>query len=127
MLSSFWCPSFSFLSSRSYDEVFKSYAIDQVWDYALDLKNFHETSHEPYVAPILIATEAKQAFPCNPSAPQNDRVLVPIRATPESLADAIEQVLQFAQGAPIDPSAWEAGRYCPTPTIVEAATALYRG
>ena len=25
---------------------FHSYAIDQVMDYALDLKNFHETSHE---------------------------------------------------------------------------------
>src|SRR4030065_2072995 len=37
---------------------FSTYAIDQVWDYALDLKNFHETSHEQYIAPILIATEA---------------------------------------------------------------------
>ena len=27
------------------ESVFHSYAIDQVWDYALDLKNFHATSH----------------------------------------------------------------------------------
>ena len=33
-----------------------SYGLDQVYDYALDLKNFHETSHKQYVAPILIAT-----------------------------------------------------------------------
>ena len=28
------------------EKEFTSYAIDQVMDYALDLKNFHETSHE---------------------------------------------------------------------------------
>lgn len=115
------------LEFKVYDEVFKSYAIDQVWDYALDLKNFHETSHEPYIAPILIATEAKKAFSFEPSAPEDDRVLRPIRASTESLGNAIDSVLRFAQGAPIDPEAWEAGRYSPTPTIVEAATALYRG
>lgn len=38
------------------ETVFPSYAIDQVWDYALDLKNFHETSHESFIAPVLIAT-----------------------------------------------------------------------
>src|SRR5208282_1974473 len=31
---------------------FLSSAIDQVWDYALDLKNFHETSHKHLIAPI---------------------------------------------------------------------------
>src|SRR5688500_11696844 len=33
-------------------------ALDQVWDYALDLKNFHEASHSLPIAPILVATEA---------------------------------------------------------------------
>ena len=41
------------------EKEFPSYAVDQVWDYALDLKNFHETSHDPYIAPILIASKAK--------------------------------------------------------------------
>jgi hypothetical protein len=40
---------------------YTSYAIDQVMDYALDLKNFHETSHKQFIAPILIATKAKSA------------------------------------------------------------------
>src|SRR4051812_12096703 len=35
------------------EKEFPSYAIDQVWDYALDLKNFHESSHEHFIAPIL--------------------------------------------------------------------------
>ena len=41
------------------EKEFPAHAIDQVWDYALDLKNFHETSHSSYIAPILIATKAK--------------------------------------------------------------------
>ncbi len=40
------------------EKEFNSNAIDQVWDYALDLRNFHESSHDLYIAPILIATEA---------------------------------------------------------------------
>jgi hypothetical protein len=34
------------------------YATDQAWDYALDLKNFHEGSHNKLIVPILIATRA---------------------------------------------------------------------
>jgi hypothetical protein len=33
--------------------------IDQVWDYALDLKNFHESSHAASIAPLLIATGSR--------------------------------------------------------------------
>ena len=36
---------------------FERAAVDQVWDYALDLKNFHEASHSVSIVPILIATE----------------------------------------------------------------------
>jgi Uncharacterized conserved protein (DUF2075) len=38
-------------------------AVDQVWDYALDLKNFHEASHSALVIPILVATGAKMSEP----------------------------------------------------------------
>ena len=53
---------------------FSTYALDQVCDYALDLKNFHDTSHEQYIAPVLIATNAKTAFPIIAVTPQNDRL-----------------------------------------------------
>src|SRR5215472_15206887 len=43
-------------------EVHERYAIDQVTDYALDLKNFHEASHCKYVVPILVSTKAKRQF-----------------------------------------------------------------
>lgn len=39
---------------------YTSHAIDQVTDYALDLKNFHESSHDHYIVPVLIATRAQE-------------------------------------------------------------------
>ena len=112
---------------KVYEELFTSYALDQVWDYALDLKNFHESSHNEYIAPVLIATEFGGVLPSTPSAPAADKLLPPIKATPASLSDAIAWVLQVARTTPVDPAQWESGRYCPTPTIVEAAMALYNG
>ena len=47
------------LEFKAGEKEFLSYAIDQVWDYALDLQNFHETSHTHFVAPVLIATKAQ--------------------------------------------------------------------
>jgi len=106
---------------------FPSYALDQVWDYALDLKNFHESSHQRPIAPILIATEAEDVSPCIAATPQNDNLLLPIRSNTTTLADVIRRVLQFVDGPAIAANQWELGRYCPTPTIIEAATALYNG
>ena len=109
------------------EKEFTSHAVDQVWDYALDLKNFHEASHERFVAPILIATNAKIASPLVETTPQLDKLLFPIKSSVLMLGNVIENVLQFAEGADIDPEQWEEGRYCPTPTIIEAALALYNG
>jgi hypothetical protein len=105
---------------------FTRYAIDQVTDYALDLKNFHETSHDRAVAPVLIATDAPGVMPLMPMTAQIDRLLVPIRSNTATLSDVIKAVLDFAQGEKIDWHMWKAGRYSPTPTIMEAALALYR-
>ena len=46
------------LEFKTGEKQFQAHAVDQVWDYALDLKNFHETSHHCPIAPVLIATEA---------------------------------------------------------------------
>ena len=108
------------------EKEFTSYAVDQVCDYALDLKNFHETSHDCYVAPILIATKAKACEIVIATTPQNDKLLFPIKSTPETLISAIDAVLEFTDGNYIEAKTWESGRYCPTPTIIEAAMALYR-
>ena len=60
---------------------FTRYALDQVTDYALDLKNFHETSHDPFVAPVLIATEARGVLPLVTLTPQKDKLLIPSKPT----------------------------------------------
>jgi hypothetical protein len=104
-----------------------SYAKDQVWDYALDLKNFHESSHEHYIAPVLIATKAENLTSAIKVTPQNDKLLFPIKSNLELLGNVIADVLTFAKGDDIDSIKWELGRYCPTPTIIEAAMALYNG
>lgn len=107
---------------------FTSSAVDQVYDYALDLKNFHQSSHDQFIAPVLVATEAQHSPPINCVTPQNDKLLTPIRCNVSLLKHVIDEVLRFTDGnANIDPQFWEAGRYCPTPTIIEAALALYKG
>jgi hypothetical protein len=108
------------------EKEFHSYAIDQVWDYALDLKNFHETSHDSYLAPVLIATNAKVSKTII-SITHNDKLLTPIKCNEELLRQVIADVLLFSDGVDINPLVWEGGRYQPTPTIVEAAMALYSG
>lgn len=106
---------------------FSSDAIDQVWDYALDLKNFHETSHDSYIAPILIATKAKTSTVVIATTAHNDKLLIPIKCNEELLPQVLVNVLRFSDGIEINPLQWEAGRYQPTPNIVEAAMALYSG
>ncbi len=107
------------------EKEFLSSSIDQVWDYALDLKNFHETSHDHLIAPILIATNAKNVFPVIATTNHNDKVLTPVRTNSFLLSKVIEEVLRFADGEKFDLNKWESGKYSPTPTIVEAAMALY--
>jgi schlafen family protein len=109
------------------EKEFQSHAIDQTWDYALDLKNFHETSHEHYIAPILIATKAKTESAIVATTLHNDKLLYPIKSNEELLGQVIADVLLFAEGENINSIQWEKGRYQPTPNIIEAAMALYSG
>jgi hypothetical protein len=46
-------PAIFVLEFKVGEEEFTSYALDQVCDYALDLKNFHETSHDPLCRPCF--------------------------------------------------------------------------
>jgi DUF2075 family protein len=106
---------------------FSSYAVDQVWDYALDLKNFHSSSHNHFIVPVLIATNAKNITPVVSLTQQNDKVFFPIKTNLDGIKNIIDTALTFSDGDTIETKEWESGRYCPTPTIVEAAMALYRG
>lgn len=110
------------------EATFASHALDQVCDYALDLKNFHETSHAAPIAPIVVPTRAQSDATISIAyTAHGDNVLLPIRSTPDTLSEIVAQVLEFADAATIEREVWEAGRYQPTPTIIEAAMALYGG
>lgn len=104
---------------------YPSYAVDQVHDYALDLKNFHETSHQLPIVPVLISTQA----PKTPWILQenSDNVYLPIKANPNNLLQVIQICLEKIPISIIDAHTWENGQYKSTPTIIEAAQALYRG
>lgn len=106
------------------DRVFDRAAVDQVWDYALDLKNFHEASHTIPIVPILVATGATTSAPVNLHA-DKDKVYRPVSVHPHGLRVAIEHSLRLIEGVALDAENWPRAPYRPTPTIVEAARALY--
>ncbi len=98
-------------------------AIEQVWDYALDLKNFHEASHNVAIAPILVATEANPMSAKLEADPDN--VYRPVLTNADNLRETLELGLSIAKGSTLDAQAWSRASYKPTPTIIEAARALY--
>jgi hypothetical protein len=102
-------------------------AVDQVWDYALDLKNFHETSHVNLIAPVLVCTESKISYSFIREMPHQDNLLFPIKTNEDNLSEVIKTVLDFAEGENINLDNWAGGHYSPTPTIIEAAMSLYSG
>lgn len=99
--------------------------LDQVVDYALDLKHFHETSHDVPVVPILVATEARAVTVQAAIDAAVPNLFLPMRCTPETLGQGVALALELAEGPAVDAEEWVRGRYKPTPTIVEAAMALY--
>jgi hypothetical protein len=97
---------------------------NQAWDYALDLKNFHAGSRSAPVFPILVATAA----PTSDSAWRQsdpDQVRPPFRCNAAGLGQAIQAALGMARGPSLVAEEWGASVYRPTPTIIEAARALY--
>ncbi len=115
------------LEFKAGEHRFSAAAIDQVCDYALDLKNFHEETHLLAVAPVLIATGAPITDFTIRATTHKDGLLVPISVAPVQLVRVFGEVLAAIGGPSVSAAAWEAGRYSPTPTIIEAAQALYRG
>jgi hypothetical protein len=95
--------------------------LEQVWDYALDLKYFHAASHAAAIVPVLVAPGAPSGFDLRPGA---DGVYEPFAVAPEALPAVLAAALAVNPAPPID-AAWAAAPYRPTPTILEAARALY--
>lgn len=112
------------LEFKAFNEQYTKADIAQVWDYALDLKNFHEQSHNRPIVPILVATEAIDAT--SDFIPFDDKVFYPILTNRDQLASTISEALMFCDTDSSEGDAlWAISRYSPTPTIIEAASALY--
>ena len=100
--------------------------IEQVWDYALDLKNFHKTSHNVVLVPVLIATEAKKSFTEIVLTSHNDNLPLPVKIGSDELKEVVQNALNFFSDEPqINITEYVTGGYMPTPTIIEAAVSLY--
>lgn len=100
-------------------------ARDQVIDYALDLKNFHAGSHDAAIVPVLVVTGA-DAVP-NSLQPNPDLTFAPLLANGTNLESVLQYGASAEKGRRIDAIEWASTSYRPTPTIVEAAQALYAG
>lgn len=108
------------------EKEYLNHNIEQVWDYALDLKNFHKPSHDLLLVPILVASEARNSFLDIISTNHNDNLICPIKTNKIDLKDAIHNVLKyFEDGYYINGDDFINGSYSPTPTIIEAAVSLY--
>ena len=101
-------------------------ALEQSLDYAVDLKNFHEQSHSRAIVPIVIATEAVDNDVVIQS--YTDRVYHPIKSNQNNFVSHIKQLAEeINEEQALDPVEWIESIYKPTPTIIEAAQALYKG
>ena len=104
--------------------------IEQVLDYALDLKNFHEFSADRRIVPILVPTKYPDRTSVIQFSVYDCDIYNPFITGAGHLQDVINSVLEHDGGQEIDPSKWGSNwlisPYKPTPTIVEAARALYQ-
>lgn len=99
--------------------------VDQVLDYALDLKNFHKFSQNHVIVPILVATNYKNTSSIVQMSVYDDQVVNPLFTGEAGIFNVLSAVLdKFPNESPIDPN-WVISPYAPTPTIIEAAKSLY--
>ena len=119
-----------FVVEYKYDrKQYESEDMRQAEDYALDLSDFHLESRESIIVPILLAPLAK---PYSQELRFNKESLVQkcLKANSNTLSVIIKDAYTYYHKEsmqPINPLKWEQSEYQPTPTIVQAAKALFAG
>lgn len=105
------------------DGGYSKHAIEQVIDYTIDLKNFHEGSHHAKLIPVLVASNGPK---CSESMVDVIRYKTAAKSNQYNFSDT---VLRFIDNdnTSVNIESWEESIYKPTPTIIEAAQALYKG
>lgn len=106
------------------DKEYRQSTYDQVYDYALDLRNFQKESHNKLIVPIMVSSNAPRY---QNTLTERERIIEPIRCNAQNLGVSIKYIAQQYNEPDFNYALWENSEYLPTPTIVEAAQALYRG
>ncbi len=106
------------------DTEYRASTYDQVYDYALDLRNFQKESHDKRLVPIMVSTRAPEV---ENVIRERNRIIEPLSCNAKNIGRVIRTVCDHYIESDFDYVAWENSEYLPTPTIVEAAQALYRG
>ena len=100
--------------------------VEQVMDYALDLKNFHRFSHDRIIVPILIPTKHETSSRLFTASIYDDSIYNPLITGEAGLQEIIVEVLSHENAnLPGTIKDWIISPYTPTPTIIEAARSLY--
>ena len=99
-------------------------AKNQTIDYCLDLLNFHAESHGKKVIPVLVCTQAPAM---TVQWALVDQLQECVCCNQDNLNETLLSLVQQCADAPlIDADKWQQSAYKPTPTIIEAAQALYK-
>lgn len=101
------------------------YASDQVVDYALALKYFHQESHHRKIVPLVICTNAPPKE--QELKAYQDGVYHPLYCNDHTLGTTLRKLTNTLFDGELSFKEWLDSPYMPTPTIIEAAQALYRG
>lgn len=106
------------------DTEYKATTYDQVYDYALDLRNFQKESHNKLIACIMVSDKADAKELC---VKESHRIIEPLFCNADNIRSAMDKVAELYHEPSFDYLQWEYSEYLPTPTIIEAAQALYQG
>ena len=96
------------------DDQYRASTVDQVYDYALDLRNFQKESHDKLIANIIVSTRAPQV---NANIVENERIIEPIFCNSLNIRDAVDSVAQRYSENDFDYIAWENSEYLPTNSL----------
>lgn len=101
--------------------------LDQVMDYAIDLKNFHSGSHDRLILPILVPTRYQSYTPEFITTRYHKDVYYPIVTGSEHLQELLTLAIEVLDTTADNSftESWLKCRYEPIPTIIEAARTLY--
>lgn len=113
------------LEFKTGEQIVGEAEVDQVLDYALDLKNFHKYSLDRVIVPVLVSKKNNNKSLFIRSSVYDDKVVNPLLINEKGIAHLINKViLEFPSEEKVNDN-WIISPYTPTPTIIEAARALY--